>query len=217
MVKELRGLDEKVTWRFDSKVAETFVDHARQHIPDYDRVINASVDVCQYMLSPESSIIDVGCATGETLRRLHAAGFTNLHGVDASHAMLQHCDPTIAQYYHSDRLPAKKFDAVICNWTLHFVEDKLNYLMDMCNSINPGGVLLLSDKTSKDALPIHFYHNIKRQNGVSDADIQAKEAAVENVMFINKPEWYLNNLNNYFGKVYVINANWCFTSFLCIK
>jgi tRNA (cmo5U34)-methyltransferase len=206
-----------VTWKFDSKIAETFVDHARQHIPNYDRVIDKSIDVCKYMLSSDAGIIDVGCATGETLRRLHAAGFTNLHGVESSHAMLQQCDAGIAQYYHSDRFPAKKFDAVICNWTLHFVEDKVNYLRDMADSLNPGGILVVSDKTSKASLPIHFYHEFKRNNGVSDTDIQAKEAAVEDIMFINNPKWYLDQLNGHFGKVYIIDASWCFTSFLCIK
>lgn len=206
-----------MTWKFDAQVAKTFVDHARQHIPNYDQVIDKSIETCKYLLPDHASIIDVGCATGETLRRLNAAGFTDLHGVEASHAMLQHCDPAIAQYYHSDRFPSKKFDAVICNWTLHFVEDKVNYLMDMAASIRPGGFMILSDKTSKDSLPIHFYHNFKRQNGVSDADIHAKEAAVENIMFINSPEWYLQQLNQYFGKVYIIDSSWCFTTFLCIK
>jgi tRNA (cmo5U34)-methyltransferase len=206
-----------VTWKFDSKVAETFVDHARQHIPNYDRVIDKSVDACKYLLPSNASIIDVGCATGETIRRLHSAGFTNLHGVESSYAMLQQCDWQIAQYYHNDRFPSKKFDAVICNWTLHFVEDKLLYLMDMAQAINPGGILILSDKTSKDVVPIHFYHDFKRQNGVSEADIRAKEAAVENVMFINDPKWYLDQLSSHFGKVHVIDASWCFTSFLCIK
>lgn len=206
-----------MTWKFDSQVAETFVDHARQHIPNYDQVIDKSIETCKYMLPSHASIIDVGCATGETLRRLNAAGFTDLHGVEASHAMLQHCDTTIAQYYHSDRFPSKKFDAVICNWTLHFIEDKANYLMDMAAGVKPNGFMILSDKTSKDSLPIHFYHNFKRHNGVSDADIQAKEAAVENVMFINSPDWYLQQLNQYFGKIYIIDASWCFTTFLCIK
>ena len=76
-------------WVFDNAVASTFVDHARQHIPNYDQVIDKSVDLCLRYLPSQANIIDVGCATGETLRRLHAAGFTNLSGVEASYAMLK--------------------------------------------------------------------------------------------------------------------------------
>ena len=207
-----------MNWKFDAKVAETFVDHARQHIPNYDTVIDKSVDVCQHLLPTDASIIDVGCATGETLRRLSAAGFTDLHGVDASSAMLQHCDNSIAEYYHSDRLPNRKFDAVICNWTLHFVDDKVKYLQDIQQSLNPNGFLILSDKTSLDPVPIHFYHEIKRANGVSEMAIAEKARSVETVMHINDPKWYLDTLALVnFGKIHIIDASWCFTSFLCFK
>jgi ubiquinone/menaquinone biosynthesis C-methylase UbiE len=118
-------------WKFDAAVAETFVDHARQHIPNYDQVIDKCIAVCDQLLEKDSKIIDVGCATGETLRRLHHAGYTNLTGVEASHAMLKHCDYTIAKLLHNDRFPEQHFDAALCNWTLHFIEDKEKYLIDI--------------------------------------------------------------------------------------
>jgi hypothetical protein len=61
------------TWQFDQEVAKTFVDHAQKHIPDYDRVINKSVEVCQKLLLKDAAIIDVGCATGDG-GRLHRMG-----------------------------------------------------------------------------------------------------------------------------------------------
>lgn len=207
-----------MTWEFNQQVAETFVNHARQHIPNYDQVIDKSVSICQQQLTSTSSIIDVGCATGETIRRLYHAGFRNLSGVDASLAMLKYCDYNLARYHHSNRLPNEKYDAVICNWTLHFVQDKLNYLNDISQSLNPGGFLILSEKTSKDTLPIHFYHNIKSKNGVSAEEIVAKAQSLESVMYINDVLWYLNNLAQLgFNRTYIIDANWCFTTFLCLK
>ena len=207
-----------MTWKFDRGVAETFVAHARQHIPNYDSVIDKSVEICKYALPTNARIIDVGCATGETLRRLHSAGFTDLHGVDASADMLAYCDPSIAKYYHSEQLPADKFDAVICNWTLHFVKDKVQYLSAIQQSLSPGGFLILSDKTSLDTLPIHFYHELKRQNGVSETAIAEKARSVETVMHIDDAKWYLDTLKSLnFGKTHIIDANWCFTSFLCFK
>lgn len=205
-------------WQFDANVAKTFVNHARQHIPNYDAVIDKSVDICKKLLSPESPIIDVGCATGETLRRLHGHEFNNLHGVDYSQAMLNYCNPNIAKYHHSDCFPDHAFDAVICNWTLHFIKNKQQYLEDIYQRLVQDGFLILSEKTSNDPLPIYFYHRFKSSQGVSEQDIQAKSQSLQEIMFINDVSWYLDVLANIgFKKVYIVDASYCFTTFLCLK
>ena len=66
-----------MTWQFDDDVAEIFPQHARQHIPNYDQVLNLSLDVCNDY-SKTSKILDVGCATGETLKLLEQNNFTNI-------------------------------------------------------------------------------------------------------------------------------------------
>lgn len=205
-------------WQFNEKVAETFVSHAKQHIPNYSQVIDKSIEVCSHYLQPQDKIIDVGCATGETLRRLHSAGFSNLTGVEASHAMLQHCDFNIARILHNDRFPNEKFDGVLCNWTLHFIEDKEMYLVDIHRNMNENGVLVLSEKTSLDPTAIKFYHEWKHSQGVSWEDIRAKEAAVKDVMFIKDPKWYIDTLTWIgFKNIQIIDANWCFTTFMAVK
>jgi tRNA (cmo5U34)-methyltransferase len=205
-------------WQFNHDIAKVFVDHARQHIPNYDAVINKCVSLAQDRAASDGAIIDVGCATGETLRRLTQAGFTNLHGVEASQAMLDHCNPDLAQYYHSDTFPNKKFDAVFCNWTLHFIKDKIAYLSAIHSNLDSGGFLVLSDKTSLDPDCIKKYHEWKRSQGVTEEQIQAKEQSVKDVMFIDNPKWYLDTLQQVgFGRVEIIDANWCFTTFLCCK
>jgi tRNA (cmo5U34)-methyltransferase len=206
------------TWKFDKDIAKIFVDHARQHIPNYDQVINKCVSVAQDLVAKDSAIVDIGCATGETLRRLHQAGFTNLHGVEASQAMLDHCDLSLAQYYHSDTFPNKKFDAIFCNWTLHFIKDKVSYLSKIHRNLNDGGFMILSDKTSLDPFCIKKYHEWKSSQGVTQQQIQDKAQSVKNIMFIDSPKWYLDTLQQIgFGRVEVIDAHWCFTTFLCNK
>ena len=206
-----------MTWRFDAKVAETFVDHARQHIPNYEKVIDKSVALCQHLLTPSSCIIDVGCATGHTLIKLQQAGFKNLVGVDASADMLSFCHST-ADLICSSTLPQRQYDAVLCNWTLHFVKDKVSYLKDVYQYLQPGGFLILSEKTSRDELPLNFYHQFKRQQGVSDHDINQKANSVKDIMQINQPAWYIDTLHAIgFDTTYIIDADWCFTSFLSIK
>lgn len=207
-----------MTWKFDDGVAKTFVDHARQHIPNYDLVIDKCVSVCKDHLYMDSQIIDVGCATGETLRRLHQAGFNNLTGVESSDAMLKHCDSNIAKLVYSDKFPNTKFDAVLCNWTLHFIKDKENYLLDVYRNICTDGFLILSEKTSLDPIAIKHYHSWKLAQGVTPAQVEAKEASVKDIMFIKDPKWYLDALSQTgFKNIQIIDASWCFTTFMAIK
>jgi len=203
-------------WRFDSRIAEIFVDHARQHIPGYERVINKSVDFLRRTLEPTDAIIDIGCATGHTLKKLSVAGFTNLHGVDNSASMLAHVPADLATLTCSNWLPMHpKYQAVIMNWTLHFVRDKVRYLRDIHTQLEPGGYLILSDKTYNQGTFLDLYHDYKRSQGVSDQEVAEKAAAVKDVMFIDDQSWYISTLADLgFCDITIIDADWCFTSFL---
>ena len=205
-------------WIFDETVSNIYKTHVRQHIPNYDRVIDKSISVCQKLCNKNDSIIDVGCATGETLQRLHDSGFNNLTGVESSYDMLKQCDYNIAKYIHNDKFPEKTFDAVLCNWTLHFIENKKLYLEHIYRNLSESGFLILSDKTANQNTVLDFYHDTKRTNGVSEEDIIAKAASLNGVMYINSVEWYLDTLKDIgFSQVNVFDADWCFASFFCQK
>ena len=203
-------------WTFDDKVAEIFPSHARQHIPGYDRVIQKTLDICADYCA-DSAIVDVGCAVGETLTQLHHQGFTNLYGIDNSQSMLDRCPKNIgAEYILSDNFNIDlKFDVIIINWTLHFIKDKKNYLEQVRKRLNPGGTLVLTDKTSEDLFTLKHYHNIKRQNGVSEAEVVAKQKSLENVMHIKDVQWYLTTFEVLGFTTHIFDAEWCFTSFVC--
>ena len=205
-------------WKFDNTIANIFESHAKQHIPNYDAVIDQCVDVCNY-LDKNTKIIDVGCAIGETLNRLQSHGFTNLHGVDNSWAMIEKCNTRGPFHLHySDKFPDELYDVVLMNWTLHFIENKIEYLKSVYDGLSDNGLLILSDKTSNDELPLKFYHQFKSRKGVSENEIREKAQSLVNVMFIHDVDWYLKTLRSIgFKEVYIINAYWCFTSFICTK
>ena len=203
-------------WTFDNKVAEIFPSHARQHIPNYDKVIQKTLDICADY-SADSAIVDVGCAVGETLVKLHHNGFTNLYGVDNSQSMLDRCPKNIgAEYILSDKFEIdKKFDVIIINWTMHFIKDKRMYLEQVRKRLNTNGTLILTDKTSVHDFPQKHYYNLKRANGVSEAEIQAKATSLENVMHIKDVQWYLTAFMLEGFTTHIFDADWCFTSFVC--
>ena len=204
-------------WQFDHTVALTFVEHARKHIPNYDIVIDKCITLCDKFLSKDSAIIDVGCATGETLKRLNQQGFTNLTGVDSSQPMLDQCKVP-ARLICSHEFPSILFDAVLCNWTLHFIRNKLDYLHEIYNHLTPDGMLVISDKTNLDPAMIDLYHKFKSNAGVSDNEILNKAASIKDIMFINSLQWYIDTLSNIgFKNIQIIDASWCFTTILCRK
>jgi trans-aconitate methyltransferase len=205
-------------WTFDSTVAEDFSSHAKKHIPGYDRVIDKAVSLCCHMLDKNASIIDVGCAIGETLERLHQNGFTNLHGVDNSEAMLLKANPNIASLILSEKLPDIRYDAVLLNWTLHFIKDKRSYLDSVYENLYDGGFLIVSDKTSNDSPYLQLYHEFKQNQGVSQQEINDKAKSLIGKMFINDQHWYNSALIGAgFRNISIIDADWCFTTFLAWK
>lgn len=207
-----------MTWRFDKEVAAMFPAHARSHIPNYEEVIELSVEVCR-LYGSDAAIIDVGVATGETVSQLASAGFTNLFGVDNSQAMLDACPTDIAQLICSDTFPGDmKFDVVLMNWTLHFMTDKAAYLASVYDGLNPGGALVMSDKVSDDEFPTRFYHTFKRSAGLSDAEIEAKAQSLAGVMHLDPIDWYFDTLGRLgFQNINIVNAYWCFATFVAVK
>jgi tRNA (cmo5U34)-methyltransferase len=211
-----------INWEFNESIADVFVEHARKHIPDYDRVIDLNVNICKMLLKNciEDKVIDVGCATGETINRLWASGLHNLIGVDNSKAMLERCQNKNAVYIHSDSFPKENgpYSAILCNWTLHFIKDKQTYLKNMFNGLCNDGFLILSEKTCNEGADLELYHNFKRSKGVSDEEIKIKAQSLQNVMFVHDVNWYLKTLEVVgFKEVTIVNSAPCFTTFLARK
>jgi SAM-dependent methyltransferase len=209
------------SWKFDQEISNFFEEHARQHIPDYDRVIMLSVSVCKKLFTEHNRIIDVGCATGETVKRLYGVGFHNLVGVDASADMLSKVkNLPIAHWIESNHFPVDDgpYSAVICNWTLHFIKDKITYLTDIYRATDSNGILILTDKTANLGIELELYHDFKRAQGVSEEEIVNKAYSVRDIMFIDTPEWYLKTLAKVgFKDIAIINATPCFTTFMAYK
>lgn len=204
-----------VSWKFDPDVAQRFQQEAEQHIPDYHRVIDMCLDLAKAEFKPTASIIDVGSALGYTVDKFVEAGFTNTIGVDNSESMVsqsKHPDRIIL----SDALPDSKYNIILINWTLHFIIDKLAYLTKAFNSLQPGGILIISDKTAQSAHVKNMYYDFKRDNGVTDEYISQKERSLIGVMHTMPVDWYTTQLKEIgFQRVEILNARYGFVTFVC--
>ena len=78
---------------------------------------------------------------------------------------------------------------VVLNFTLQFIapEKRDTIIRRIYAGLNPGGVLILSEKidfgdAQHDQLMIDLHHNFKRANGYSELEVAQKRTALENVL-----------------------------------
>jgi hypothetical protein len=200
-------------WVFDNSVAERFQHEAETNIPSYHTVIDKCLQFANKHLQKSDKIIDVGSALGYTMDRFVNSGFTDVMGVDNSPAMNEKNKyPTI----RSNTLPDYKYKLVLMNWTLHFIQDKYNYLVDIYNKLDDGN-LILTDKTSQSETVKELYYDFKRNKGVSEDYIQQKEKNLIGVMLSVPIDWYVKSLREIGFTVDIIHGDLGFITFLCKK
>jgi tRNA (cmo5U34)-methyltransferase len=206
-------------WKFDATIAEAFDHIAQREIPDYLRVIELCLRVIAKSEYEQPKVIDVGSATGETLRQLYQAGYTNIYGVESSADMLSKSFNK-ATLIHSDQFPEAyaPFDYVINNWTLHFIQEREAYLAAIKRSLVSGGTLILTEKVSTSQCCQDLYYDMKRANGISEAEIARKRSQIEGVLTTYPFMWYMDTLSHLgFEKIEIINANTTFITFMAIN
>lgn len=204
-------------WEFNDDVAGRFQNEARTNIPDYDRVIDMCLNIAKKSLNIDSNIIDVGSALGHTIDVFTKAGFKNVCGVDNSSSMIEN-SLYKEKIIQSEEFPENKYDMVLINWTLHFIEDKRKYLESVYKNMNDLGILIITDKTTQSELVEDLYYDFKRSNGVSEEYIQSKKQKLNGYMKTMKADWYPYILNEIgFKDVQIINSRYGFVTFYSTK
>ena len=204
-------------WVFDQSVAGRFQQEAESNIPDYYRVIDMCLCIAQKKgFSDEINVIDIGSALGYTVNRFIEAGFPHTFGIESSLAMLD-------KSMHKDRIiisnifPKIPCEFVMANWTLHFIDDRKQYIQDIYDNM-VGGVFILSDKTIQTKEVKEMYYDFKLSNGVSIEYIMEKEHKLKGYMNLMSVDWYMNTLKEVgFKNIQIINAKLGFVTFYAEK
>jgi SAM-dependent methyltransferase len=205
-------------WEFNDAVAEKFYDEAISNIPDYTRVVDLCVTLAVSKFSKDAHIVDVGSALGYTVDKFIQHGFTNVAGIEASGSMINHSA-------HPDRIILSDIfpknitaDLVLANWTLHFINEREQYIQDIFNALNHNGAVIITDKTSQNEVIKNLYYEFKRSNGVTDDYIKYKEEKLKGYMNCLDVAWYINTLTSIgFKNVQIINSRLGFVSFYAEK
>jgi SAM-dependent methyltransferase len=210
-------------WTFNEKVAQNFSHEARTNIPDYDRVIDLTVSIARNFVPKNATIIDIGCALGETLRRLSEAGFTSLYGTDSSPDMLEQAHQSAdrrSRYILTDTLPVRDGCAklITANWVLHFIGHREALLRDIYRSLVVDGHFILTDRVLQSHETARLYRELKLAQGLAVDYIDYKEEALKGVLVSYPLDWYLVTLRRVgFRAIEIVNASLGFTTFLAKK
>ncbi len=185
---------------FNERVAEVFDDMIERSVPFYTQVIDAAGQLLENYLDKGDTVYDLGCSTGSTLLALAAAlPEKELHyiGIDNSPPMIAKAREKATALGSNisfecgdiTDFSGEEAGAVLLNYTLQFIRPmrRQAFVQKLYDSLRPGGVLILSEKTILDEQRlnrsfIRLYHQFKKKRGYSELEIARKREALENVL-----------------------------------
>ncbi len=133
--------------------------------------------------------IDNSAAMVEASRRLIKESAADQSTVHQHNTASPHSTPIHIHEADLEAHPLQNASVVAMNFTLQFVDVTAReaLMKKIANALQPGGVLILSEKVCFDnsvlnELHIDMYHAFKSANGYSDLEISQKRTALENVL-----------------------------------
>lgn len=188
-------VSEHSNWQFDEGVAQNFDEHVRKSVPSYVYVQHLAEQFSDWFTYPNSTVIDLGSATGETLRRIkhrHTKPL-NLIGYDNAPAMIKVAkskgvETTLVDLNYSMDLP--EFSYCVALYTLQFLLPKARYelLRKLYRKLADNGAIFVVEKTmgstpqTQDILQ-SLYWEMKEANGFSAEQIINKSKALRGCMY----------------------------------
>lgn len=100
-----------------------------------------------------------------------------MFGIDYSQEMLKVASKNLSKVdkdFPSRLFHSKKFvqnmscNAIICNWTLHFIQERQEYLKAIFDSLISQGLLILTEKTLQSKITENKYILFKQNKGLSN-------------------------------------------------
>lgn len=230
-----RRLSEVKAFEFNATVASVFQDMIARSVPGYSLLLRMIGLYADIFVTPASRVYDLGCSLGEA--SLLIADQTRdmdcqIIAVDNSEAMIDRCrqhpsPATVIEWRCEDirEIPIDNASMVVLNLTLQFLqpEERPALLEKIFAGLNPGGILVLSEKVvfedpSENERMTQLYQGFKKTMGYSDLEISQKRNALENVLIPDSDQQHLERLKDTgFDEIYPCFRGFNFVSYLAIK
>jgi tRNA (cmo5U34)-methyltransferase len=182
----------------------------RRSIPGYSSLLHLIGVLAGQVVQPKSNVYDLGCSLGAvTLAVRHGVGAreTQIIAVDNSPAMVSRCREIVSadsglcpvDVFEGDILDFELSQAslVVLNFTLQFAppEQRARILKRITSALLPGGVLVLSEKTTSDdaaldAFWTKMHDAFRSSNGYTEIEMSRKREALDRVLIPQTPASY---------------------------
>jgi tRNA (cmo5U34)-methyltransferase len=230
-----RALSEVKPFEFNETVANVFQDMISRSVPGYVLLLHMIGLYADIFIQPGSRIFDLGCSLGEATLVIadRVEGIDcEIIAVDNSTAMISKCE----QLPHSSQniewrcedirqTEISNASMVVLNLTLQFLPpgERPALLQQIFQGLNPGGVLVLSEKVvfddaTENQRMVQLYQGFKKTMGYSDLEISQKRNALENVLIPDSEQQHFQRLDDAgFDEIYQCFRSFNFISYLAIK
>ena len=201
-------------FRFDKEVVEVFDDMVRRSVPGYDSMIQMIGLIARMYGQDNTNYYDLGSSTGAISL---AIALNNKHqkntffAVDNSEEMVSKCQQNLESKIDNlkaicadiNQIHIENASIVVLNLTLQFIDvkDRSNLIKKIYEGLNPGGVLIISekihfeDKETQDQIT-NLHIDFKKENGYSELEIANKRQAIENVLITDTKAIHIERLKD---------------------
>lgn len=188
-------------WQFDAGVTAAFSDMLERSIPLYPEMRAACQKLAEQFAQDDTAVVDLGCSRGDAMAPLVAAQTPNRFvGVEMSPPMVDVCRQRFAREIERGQVeihqrdlrrwyPLHEASVTLCVLTMQFlpVSYRQAIIANCWRRTAPGGCLLLVEKVlgagaGIDEALVSQYHDMKRQHGYSEEQIDRKALALEGVL-----------------------------------
>lgn len=228
-------LYKRSSWSFNQEVTNQFEDHVRKSLSFYERIQEMIVMISDYYVMHYGTIYDLGCSTGETIRRLqkqHGHKTVNFIGLDSSPSMIHKATALSKPLNNVEWLcgDLEEFDfphkspLILSVLTLHFIPiyKRKAILQKIYDALNEGGCFILVEKTISDHSGIqhiwsHLHYEEKLQEGLSHMEVLDKEKSLRGVLNPLTIKENTRLLEEVGFQTDIFFKEWNFTGFIAVK
>jgi tRNA (cmo5U34)-methyltransferase len=225
------------SWKFGEKITPIFDEHVRSHVPLYEEIHEMVTNLAGWFLEDNTNAYDIGTSLGEVIGNLNQAyPYKRIcyHGIDTSPEMVAKTSERFSVVPNIKISNADITDShfVIENaslitsiLTLMFIAQKhrQSVVKKVYDGLNVGSAFIMVEKVIGsnarfDEMWIELYHEMKHNNGVSEADIFKKARAIRGVLKPNTVDENIKLLNSVGFKDVDMFFKWGnFAGFIAIK
>jgi tRNA (cmo5U34)-methyltransferase len=176
---------------FDATTVRVFDNMVSRSVPFYGEIQRMTAELAEEFAVPQSTVYDLGCATGTTLMALEARLDPSIAfmGYDNAPDMVERAQQRLATLPSSRRREVRLADLhlpfTIENASVTVMRDRV--IRTIAEGTRNQGALIIAEKviesdTLFNRLFIDNYYDMKRRHGYSDMEIARKREALENVL-----------------------------------